>query len=216
MADGKDAATSATRWVQLALGLIAMMAISSPQYVWTLFVKPLQTALGADLPTIQWTITLLIVLQTWFSPAQGWLVDRFGPRALVGFGAVLTGASWVLTAHASSVTMLYLAYGGLGGIGTGIVYVGIVGLMVRWFPERRGFAAGMVAAGYGFGAIATTSPIYGMIAASGYQHTMILFGLILGGVGLLAALGLRRPPAALEQAGSAVSPARGTMRRARC
>jgi oxalate/formate antiporter len=101
----------------------------------------------------------------------------------------------VLTAYASDVTTLYLAYGGLGGIGTGIVYVGIVGLMVRWFPEKRGFAAGMVAAGYGFGAIATTFPIDSMIKASGYQHTMIVFGLALGGIGFLAALGLRRPPA---------------------
>jgi OFA family oxalate/formate antiporter-like MFS transporter len=195
MAEGRDAVSGGTRWSQLTLGVIAMMAISSPQYVWTLFVKPLQTALGADLPTIQWTISLLIILQTWFSPAQGWLVDRFGPRALVAFGAALTGASWVLTAYATDVTTLYLAYGGLGGIGTGIVYVGIVGLMVRWFPEKRGFACGMVAAGYGFGAIATTFPIDTMIKASGYQHTLIVFGLILGGIGCLAGLGLRRPPA---------------------
>jgi MFS transporter, OFA family, oxalate/formate antiporter len=209
MAEGRDAVSGGTRWGQLALGVIAMMAISSPQYVWTLFVKPLQTALGADLPTIQVTISLLIVLQTWLSPAQGWLVDRFGPRALVAFGAALTGASWVLTSYATNVTTLYLAYGGLGGIGTGIVYIGIVGLMVRWFPEKRGFAAGMVAAGYGFGAIATTFPIDSMIKASGYQQTMIVFGLILGGVGFLAALGLRRPPvyqAAAQGGGRSTSP----------
>ncbi|MBV8653321.1 MAG: oxalate/formate MFS antiporter [Alphaproteobacteria bacterium] len=205
MAQGREAASGTTRWVQLALGVIAMMAISSPQYVWTLFTKPLQTALGSDLPTIQVTISLLIVLQTWLSPAQGWLVDRFGPRALVSFGAALTGASWVLSAHATSVPMLYLAYGGLGGIGTGIVYVGVVGLMVKWFPEKRGFATGMVAAGYGFGAIATTFPIDAMIKASGYQHTMVVFGLILGGIGLVAALGLSRPPETSDHHASAAS-----------
>ena len=143
------AARSATRWIQLLLGLICMMAISSPQYVWTLFVKPFGTALTAGPAAIQVTFSLLIVLQTFFSPFQGYLVDRFGPRLLIASGAVLTGLSWVLAASASSLTGLYVTYGLVGGLGTGIVYVGVVGLMVGWFPDRRGFAAGVVAAGYG-------------------------------------------------------------------
>jgi oxalate/formate antiporter len=193
------------RWGQLALGVVAMMAISSPQYVWTLFTKPLQTSLATDLVTLQWTFTILIVLQTWLSPAQGWLVDRFGPSALVSLGAALSGASWVLSANVSSVTGLYLTYGVLGGIGTGIVYIGIVGLMVRWFPDRRGFAAGMVAAGYGVGAIVTSFPVDAMIKSSGYQRTLLVYGLILGSIGLLAAQGLRRPPADLAaRAGTAM------------
>src|SRR5258708_21872926 len=68
----------AGRWRQLVLGVIAMMAISSPQYVWTLFVKPLQATTGASLPAIQVTITILIVLQTWLSPLQGFLIERIG------------------------------------------------------------------------------------------------------------------------------------------
>ena len=159
--------TSNARWVQLLLGLIVMMAISSPQYVWTLFVKPLQGATGASLPALQITFSLLIVLQTWLSPAQGWLVEKFGPKLLVAFGAALSGLGWVLSAQATSLTMLYFTYGGLCGVGTGIVYIGIVGLMARWFPDRRGFAIGMVAAGYGMGALMTSFPIDNMIKASG-------------------------------------------------
>src|SRR5882724_598000 len=83
---------------------------------------PLQAGLGTDLVALQVTFSILIVLQTWLSPAQGWLVDRFGPRALVACGAALSGASWVLSAYATNVTTLYVTYGGLGGIGTGIVY----------------------------------------------------------------------------------------------
>lgn len=181
------------RWLQLALGVIAMMAISSPQYVWTLFVKPLQTATGGSLAEIQITFSILIVLQTWFSPAQGYLIDRFGPRNLVMLGCALSGASWVLSAYADSIPMLYLTYGLFGGLGTGIVYVGIVGLMVRWFPEKRGFAAGMAAAGYGFGAILTTFPISDMLTASGYRQTLVVFGLILGVVGVAAAAFLKSP-----------------------
>jgi len=188
---------ASTRWVQLLLGLVCMMAISSPQYVWTLFTKPIGTALGAPAAGVQVTFSILIVLQTFFSPFQGWLVERFGPRLLISFGAGLTGLSWVLAGYAGSLTGLYLTYGLLGGLGTGIVYVGVVGQMVGWFPDRRGFAAGVVAAGYGMGAILTTFPISDSLAANGYPATLTRFGLILGVIGVLAALGLRSPPAAL-------------------
>ena len=187
-------AASSTRWVQLMLGLICMMAISSPQYVWTLFTKPLGTTLNASAPAIQVTFSILIVLQTFFSPFQGWLVEKFGPRLLIAFGCALTGLSWILASKASSVLALYATYGLFGGLGTGIVYIGVVGQMVGWFPDRRGFAAGVVAAGYGMGAIVTTFPITDSLAAEGYQATFVKFGLILGVVGVLAALGLKSAP----------------------
>jgi OFA family oxalate/formate antiporter-like MFS transporter len=183
-----------TRWVQLGLGLVCMMAISSPQYVWTLFTKPLGTALGVAPASLQVTFSLLIVLQTFFSPFQGWLVDRFGPKLLIGVGCVMSGLSWVLASYASSLTMLYLTYGLIGGLGTGIVYVGVVGQMVGWFPDRRGFAAGVVAAGYGMGAIVTTFPITNSLQAVGYQMTLLQYGAIFALVGLVAALGLKPAP----------------------
>jgi OFA family oxalate/formate antiporter-like MFS transporter len=193
------------RWWQLVFGFVAMMAISSPQYVWTLFVGPIGKALGGSLAALQVTFLLLIVLQTFFSPFQAYLVERFGPRLLISIGAGLSGLSWLLAARASSLVALYLSYGVLGGIGTGIIYVGVVGLMVRWFPERRGLVAGIVAAGYGAGAIVTTFPISNMLAASGYAHTLVVFGIIQGAVGILAAQGLRNPPAGWQQAAPQLS-----------
>jgi MFS transporter, OFA family, oxalate/formate antiporter len=198
-----------SRLAQLALGLIAMMAISSPQYVWTLFVKPFQTATGGALPAIQITFSLLIVLQTWLSPFQGWLIERFGARFLITLGCVLSGTGWIASAGISGVAGLWLTYGLFCGVGTGIVYIGIVGLMLKWFPDHRGLATGVVAAGYGFGAILTTFPIDTMIKASGYQPTLITFGVILGGVGALAGLFMRQPPDAIAPGAAAagVAPA---------
>src|SRR3974390_3727637 len=92
------AAVSA-RWIQLLLGFIVMMTISSPQYVWTLFVPSFQTTTGSILSQVQWTITILIVLQTWLSPLQGYLVDRLGPKALIGAGALMSGAGWIASAY---------------------------------------------------------------------------------------------------------------------
>jgi OFA family oxalate/formate antiporter-like MFS transporter len=182
------------RWMQLVYGLICMMAVSSPQYVWTLFTKPMQAQFGTTLSALQVTFSTLIVLQTFLSPFQGFVVDRFGPRILISIGSVLTGLSWVLASQAQSVVGIYLTYGLLGGIGTGIIYIGVVGLMVRWFPDRRGFATGIVAAGYGMGAILTTFPVSASLAASGWQHTLLVFGIVFGIIGLIAAQGLRVPP----------------------
>lgn len=193
MIAGHPRSTGMTRWIQLILGVIAMMSISSPQYVWTLFVAPFQQATGASLPAIQVTFSLMIVLQTWLAPLQGYLVDRYGPKFLIAVGAILSGLGFALSAQANDVWALYFAYGGLCGFGTGIVYIGIVGLMVRWFPDRRGFAVGMVAAGYGFGAIVTTFPIDAMLKTSGHRQTLVTFGLLLGAIGAAAAFGLRPP-----------------------
>lgn len=189
----RGVASNKTRWMQLLLGLIAMMAISSPQYVWALYTQHLTASLGATLAEIQVTFSVLIVLQTFLSPLQGYLIDKFGPKRLLSVGAALTGLSWIATAYVDSVWGLYLTYGMMGGIGTGIIYVGVVGMMVQWFPDYRGFATGIVAAGYGFGAVVTTLPISRSLSSQGFEQTLILYGFIIGAVGILAALGMRRP-----------------------
>jgi OFA family oxalate/formate antiporter-like MFS transporter len=198
------------RWIQLLLGLLCMVVISSPQYVWTLFTQPLMTATGATLARIQITFSILIVIQTFLAPCQGLLVDKFGPRALLSAGGALTGLSWVLAARATTLTGLYLTYGVLGGIGTGIVYVGVIGHMVQWFPDRRGFATGIVAAGYGMGALLTTFPIAELLKDAGYQQALVRYGLIFIAAGVLAAQGLRaahsksQAPNAKSQGGSRI------------
>jgi len=181
------------RWFQLLISLICMMAISSPQYVWTLFTKPLSAKLGVPLSELQITFSMLIVLQTFFSPFQGGLIERFGARRLISIGTLMSGLSWVLASQASSIGMLYLSYGLVGGLGTGIVYVGVVGQMVRWFPDRRGFAVGMVAAGYGMGAILTTFPISSALAGKGLESTLWQFGIIFAVIGVIASQALRSP-----------------------
>src|SRR5579864_9079914 len=186
--------SQSNRWAQLLLGLVAMIAISSPQYVWTLFTGPLNEKLGTTLAEIQVTFSLLIILQTFFSPFQAYLVDRFGPRLLISVGALLSGGGWVLSSYADSLGALYFTYGVICGFGTGIIYVGIIGLMVRWFPDRRGLATGLAAAGYGFGAIFTSFPIDSMIKSSGYAHTLVVWGIIQGVIGIVAAQWLRVPP----------------------
>ncbi|MGH7014775.1 MAG: oxalate/formate MFS antiporter [Stellaceae bacterium] len=195
------ARSSGYRWFQLAFGTIAMMAVSSPEYLWTLFTRPLDNVMGTTLAEIQITFSMLIVVSTFCSPLLAFMVDRFGPRLLFSIGALMSGGSWILSGFAPNIWTLYLTYGIVGGIGLGIIGVGSVGVLVRWFPDRRGLAVGILQAGFGFGPVFTSFPINSMINASGYQHTLIVWGLIQGVIGLLVAQGMRLPPEDYRPAG---------------
>lgn len=193
------------RWLQLSLGVAAMLAISSPQYVWTLFVQPFRDGLGVSLSAVQVTFALFSIFQCGLGPLHGQLAARSPPRRLVAIGGALVGASWILSAFAPNIWVLYLTYGVLSGIGTGFVYVAVIELMVRYFPDRRGFAIGMAAGSYGLGAIVTTFPIAGSLQSAGLQTTLTQFGLVLSAIIVLAALGMRRPTSTIS-----ASPAVGT------
>jgi OFA family oxalate/formate antiporter-like MFS transporter len=134
-----------------------------------------------------------VLCETWLLPLEGYVIDRIGPRLTVCAGGVLIGASWVLDSVAASLTLLYIG-SAIGGIGSGFIYGATVGNAIKWFPDRRGLAAGLTAAGFGAGSAVTLVPISNMIAASGYQHTFLVFGLLQGIVVVAAAQFLRAPP----------------------
>src|ERR1700739_2826366 len=181
------------RWAQLIAGIIAMMAIANLQYAWTLFTKPMQAHLSVSLTAIQGIFSLFILLETWLVPFEGYLVDRIGPRLMLGVGGLLVGLGWVFSGQAETLRGLYFWYC-LGGVGAGIVYGGTIGNALKWFPDYRGLCVGLTAGAYGIGTALTILPITNMLKASGYSHTLIVWGAIQGVVVLASALFLARPP----------------------
>ncbi|MGO9520358.1 MAG: oxalate/formate MFS antiporter [Candidatus Korobacteraceae bacterium] len=181
------------RWIQLIAGIVAMMAIANLQYAWTLFTKPIQAHLHVSLVAVQWTFTLFIALETWLVPFEGYLVDRIGPRLMLGIGSIFVALGWIGSGRVETIGGLYFWYA-LGGIGAGIVYGGTIGNALKWFPDHRGLCVGLTAGAYGIGTATTIAPIAGMLKTSGYQHTFIVWGIVQGFVVLAAALFLARPP----------------------
>jgi MFS transporter, OFA family, oxalate/formate antiporter len=194
-----SASALANPWVQLTIGVVCMACVANLQYGWTLFVDPIDAKYHWGRAAIQLAFTLFVLIETWLIPVEGYLVDRFGPRWVVLSGSILVAAAWVLNSGASSLPVLYFA-AALGGIGTGCVYGTCVGNALKWFPGRRGLAAGITAAGFGAGAAITVGPIKAMITASGYEHAFFVFGLIQGGIVFVMAWMLLTPPAQLVAA----------------
>ena len=188
------------RWVQLAAGIACMGLIANLQYAWTLFVVPMDARHHWGQAAIQLAFSIFVVTETWLVPVEGWLVDRFGPRPVVIGGSICAALGWVLDAYAPSLPVLYVA-AVIAGIGAGCVYGTCVGTALKWFPDKRGLAAGLTAAGFGAGAALTVIPISRMIQDSGYEHAFVFFGLLQGGCILLLATLLVRPKPPAHAAG---------------
>jgi OFA family oxalate/formate antiporter-like MFS transporter len=169
-----------------------MVMIANLQYGWTLFVLPIDNKFHWGRPSIQVAFTIFVLFETWLVPVEGWLVDRFGPKIVVLVGGILVAIAWALNSVAGTLTTLYVA-AAIGGIGAGAVYGSCVGNALKWFPDRRGLAAGLTAAGFGAGSALTIIPIQGMIQTSGYEATFLWFGLGQGLVVIALSFLLRAP-----------------------
>ncbi len=194
-----------SRWGQLILGIVCMIMIANLQYGWTLFVLPIDQAQHFGKAAIQWAFVVFVICETWLLPLEGYVIDKIGPRFTVGAGGVLIGGSWVVNSMANSLTLLYVA-AAIGGVGAGLIYGATVGNAIKWFPDRRGLAAGLTAAGFGAGSAVTVVPISNMIASSGYQHTFLVFGIVQGIIVAIVALLLRAPPGSGAGHAVAMSP----------
>jgi OFA family oxalate/formate antiporter-like MFS transporter len=167
------------RWPQLTFAVLSTVMLANMQYGWTLFVNPMHDANHWSRASIQVAFTIMIFVNTWLSPVEGWLVDRYGPRPVVMAGGVFAALSWVVNSQARSLGILYVS-AVIGGLAIGCVFGTCMGTALKWFPDKRGLAAGMIAAGYGLGAALTSAPLAMMIQLSGYRHAFRFFGFLQG------------------------------------
>jgi OFA family oxalate/formate antiporter-like MFS transporter len=193
-ANARPASPLANPWVQLVLGVICMACVANLQYGWTLFVNPIDAKYHWGRSAIQVAFTIFVLIETWLVPVEGYLVDKFGPKWVVLGGGILVALAWTMNSVASSLPILYLA-AAIGGVGTGCVYGTCVGNALKWFPGRRGLAAGITASGFGAGAALTIVPILHMINSSGYEQAFLFFGLLQGGIVFVVSWMLLAPSA---------------------
>ncbi|MDR6952086.1 OFA family oxalate/formate antiporter-like MFS transporter [Ancylobacter sp. 3268] len=203
---GKDF-SEGRRWLQLIVGIVCMVATANIQYAWTLFVPEIQKTFGWERASIQIAFTIFVLVQTWLAPIEGYFIDKFGPRVMVAFGAIMIGTAWVLNSQAASLTGFYVG-AAVGGIGVGCIYATCINNALKWFPDRRGLAVGLTAGGFGAGSAATILPIASMIESAGFQETFFFFGLLQGGLAFVAAWFLQSPKAGQVKASDKLNQSR--------
>jgi OFA family oxalate/formate antiporter-like MFS transporter len=171
-----------------------MVMTANLQYGWTLFVTPIDDKYHWGRASIQVAFSIFVLAETWLVPFEGYLIDKFGPKSMVSIAGGLIAIAWAINSYADSLTLLY-AGAVVGGVGAGIIYGACVGNALKWFPDRRGLAAGLTAAGFGAGSALTIVPIANLIKSDGYEVAFLWFGLGQGLVVMLVALLLRAPEA---------------------
>jgi OFA family oxalate/formate antiporter-like MFS transporter len=184
---------------------VAMMAIANLQYAWTLFTTPLTRQYGVPLAVVQIAFSTFVLAETWLVPFEGFLVDRLGPRLVLTVGGVLVGLGWIGSGSMSPTVQWVWVWYTIGGLGAGAVYGACLGIVVKWFPDRRGLCAGLVAGSYGVGAALTILPISNMIRSSGYQQTFLVWGIVQGAITIGCAMLISAPPPGWRPEGWRVS-----------
>jgi MFS transporter, OFA family, oxalate/formate antiporter len=171
------------RWILVILGMLINLCLGTI-YSWSVFVSPLTGYFTKTLGQAVTASDVLLPFSVFLAffaitmPFAGKYIEKFGPRNMTIVGGILTGLGWLLASFATSVPMLYVLYGVVGGVGVGIAYGVPVAVAARWFPDRRGLAVGLTLLGFGFSAFFTANIAGYLIGSDGVMTTFRIFGIV--------------------------------------
>ncbi|MEI6292976.1 MAG: OFA family MFS transporter [Methanomicrobiales archaeon] len=194
------------RWILVVIGLAINLCLGTI-YSWSVFVNPLTEYFKGTLGQAVTANDVLLPFSVFLAffaiamPLTGKYIETLGPRNITIIGGVLTGLGWLLASTITSVQMLYVVYGVIGGIGVGIAYGVPIAVAARWFPDRRGMAVGLTVLGFGFSAFITANLSGYLIGAYGVMNTFRIFGIAFIVLLVLLALPLRFPPTGWKPTG---------------
>ncbi len=194
------------RWALVILGMLINLCLGTI-YSWSVFVAPLTNYFTRDLGLTVTASDILLpfsVFLAFFALTMlfaGRYIEQYGPRNVTILGGMLTGLGWLLASFATSVPLLCVLYGVIGGTGVGIAYGVPVAVAARWFPDRRGLAVGLTLLGFGFSAFFTANIAAYLIEAYGVMTTFRVFGIAFVILTVLLAMPLKFPPAGWKPAG---------------
>ncbi|WP_094606929.1 L-lactate transporter [Sporomusa silvacetica DSM 10669] len=188
------------RWLILGAAVVINICIGT-LYAWSVFALPLGKTFGWAATSIALAFTINHALSPVAMIGGGYIQDRLGSKANVIIGGIMFGVGLFITGFVSSVEMLYITYSVLAGIGGGCVYSGTLGNTVKFFPDKRGLASGLVAAGYGSGATIVAPVASSMIASFGVLTTFKILGAVFFVVIMLCSLLIKNAPAGFKPEG---------------
>ena len=166
------------RWL-IALSAVGIHISIGSVYAWSVLTRPIMKEMGFSLAETTWTFSLAILFLGFSAGFLGSFVEKIGPKksgliAMTFFGAGMLGTAYAISAQ--SLTLLYLFYGVIGGIGLGVGYITPVSTLVKYFPDHRGFATGLAIMGFGFAALIAGPVMQYLTATVGLVNNFLILG----------------------------------------
>ena len=168
------------RWF-IALAAIGLHISIGSVYAWSVLTRPIMVNMGFTLSQTTWTFSLAILMLGLSAGFLGSFAEKIGPKksgllAMLFWVTGLFGTAYALSIH--NLTLLYLFYGIIGGIGLGIGYITPVSTLVKYFPNRPGFATGLAIMGFGFASLIAGPLMQYLVAQVGLIDNFIILGVI--------------------------------------
>src|SRR5437588_664087 len=189
------------RWVLAITAFLMQLALGSV-YVWSVFLKPVGTVYHVSRLQANLTFSIVLLALGVTAGFGGYLNNRFGPRIIATLGGILYGLGVLLAAFVRpNLFLLYLTFGVIGGIGIGLGYIVALAMLIKWFPDRRGFITGLAVAGFGAGALITSPVAAALITSVGLGRTFLYLGIAYLVVIVIVAQFFRMAPEGYAPAG---------------
>jgi OFA family oxalate/formate antiporter-like MFS transporter len=165
-------------------------------YMWSVFRKPVAEHLNWDIDAVSLTSSVMLAMFVMGIIFGGCLQDKFGPRKVTLTGSILIGAGMICTAfvNESLPWLVYLTYGAVAGFGVGAVYMSTIAAVQKWFPDRRGFASGMIVCAFGLSLVVFAPIANFMLAALGVPNTFLIFGVSFSVICVACSQAIKNPP----------------------
>ena len=177
MSSSSEQSSLPNRWVLAITAFLMQLALGSV-YAWSVFLKPVSALYHVSRLQANLTFSIVLLALGVTAGFGGYLNNRFGPRVIATVGGVLYGLGVLLAAFAApNIFMLYLTFGIIGGIGIGLGYIVAIAMLIKWFPDRRGFITGLAVAGFGAGALITSPVAAALITSVGLGSTFLYLGI---------------------------------------
>lgn len=188
------------RWLILVAAIIINICIGT-LYAWSVFAMPLGKLFGWAPPALALVFTINHGLSPVAMIGGGYLQDKLGSKTTIIVGGLMFTIGLFLSGYVSQVGMLYLTYSALAGIGGGMIYAGNIGNTVKFFPDKRGLAAGLCAAGYGCGAMLVAPIASALIINYGVLNTFQILGAAFFIIIAICIMFIKKAPAGFKPAG---------------
>ncbi len=202
MRDSSVQSSVPNRWVIAGAAFVMQLALGAV-YAWSVFLPKVMDLYHVSKVSANATFSITLVALGITAGFGGYLNNRFGPRTIAMVAGTLYGLGIFLASFVSpNITLLYLTYGVIGGIGLGLGYIVALAMLIKWFPDRRGFITGLAVAGFGGGA-AITAPIasYVLLPSLKLNTTFLVLGIVYFVIVVAAAQFYRRAPDGYAPAG---------------